>query len=264
MTQILTFVIMVIPIENNVYILMKVNEKPILQRKIAIATSIVNAQYDLELNEKNIIYLALAKINQFEKMEVGAEWKVEVSDFALVRGKKDDCGIVPIRNDSAKLELNKALKSLYEKSIKLGPGEEHRWITGYKNTEKTGENYIILKWNPDLIPHLAELKTYANLLTGSLSGIKGKYTNRILELISQGRSKGRKTGQVKVDVIEFLNMIQASNTYKEYKYLKKYVLLPSIAELDKLKVAKIYLEDKQDRGVDRRVKSFILNWEFLD
>jgi hypothetical protein len=36
--------------------------KGIMSRKIAVGTSVVNAQYDLEVGEKYVMYLALASV----------------------------------------------------------------------------------------------------------------------------------------------------------------------------------------------------------
>jgi hypothetical protein len=85
--------------------------KPILKRMIAISKSIVDAQYSLELNEKNIIYLALAGISQFQPIEVGLKHKVTVADFAYLRGKvcEDSGRIIPIRSEDARSQLEKAL-----------------------------------------------------------------------------------------------------------------------------------------------------------
>lgn len=240
--------------------MVELTKKPILDRQVALSTAIVQAQYNLDIGEKSLICLALAGINQYEEIVVGTEHKVTLEDFAYLRGEKTDDGtITPLRKDNARRDINLAIKKLYESTIKLRTGEEHRWITGYKNTIRTEEDYIILKWNPDLIPELAKLKSYANLLAKSLAGIKGKYTTRILELVSQEKFKGYSSGSVYVSLDEFLFMIHAVDTYKEFKYLNRYVLIPSIRELRELEIVSIEIETKK---VNRKTVGFWLKYSF--
>ena len=241
----------------------EINPKPILSRQVAIATSIVNAQYDLEAIQKSIIYLALAGINQTQPIEISAEHKIMVADFAYLRGRREKDKslvlgkVIPIRFDDAKEELNNAVKSLYNSSIRFSKDEEHRWITGYKLCSEEQVDYVKIKWNPDLLPHLAELKTYSNLIAGSTAGIKGKYTFRILELISQGKMRGRKTGSVYIELEEFLGMIEAKSTYREFKYLMKFVLKTSIKELQEKEIAYVKVRSKK---VGRNVVGFSLDY----
>jgi plasmid replication initiation protein len=225
---------------------------------IAISKSIVDAQYSLELNEKNIIYLALAGINQFQTIEVGMEHKVTVADFAYLRGKvcKDSGRIIPIRSEDARSQLEKALIGLFKSSIKLSAFEEHKWIAGYKDLASTDGTYITITWNPDLLPHLANLSNYANLLTSSLAGIKGKYTGRILELVSQTKMNGMTRGSVYLEMEEFLDMIEAKPTYRNYKYLNALILKPAINELYDLKIVSI--ERVETVKYKRKVKGFTL------
>lgn len=250
---------------------MKIVRQTALDRKIAIGTSVVMAGYCLEVNEKNLIYLALAGINQKNKLVVGEEHKVYLEDFANLLGHKTEEGkLLPYRLNNTKVVINAALKTLYHRTIKLSKGEEHRWLTGYKNLDATGENYVVLKWNPDLFPHLADLKTYANLLARDCVGIKGKYTSRLLELVSQDKlgkkNKERTFGAVHINVDEFLEMIQAPDTYRDYRYLKKFVLHPAIEELGEfntktkkgLGIVKIELVD--DKRIDRKIKGFTLKY----
>ena len=236
------------------------NRKPILQRKIAIGTSIVNAQYSLELSEKNIIYLALAGISQKEVIENGSWHEVNLNDFAMLRSKEKDGRIVPLRKDQAREELTKYLKTLYNRSIRIkndkGVYENHRWLSATRELDEN--DTIALKWNYELIPHLSDLKSYANIATKTLIGVKGKYTHRILELVSQGKIHGRTHGVVKVDLKEFLSSIEAPETYREFKYLNQFVLKPSIEELESKGInIKCVVQRK---GVGKKVTGFELHW----
>lgn len=235
--------------------MIEINKKPILKRKVAISTSIVNSQYNLEVGAKNIIYLAVASINQFQKIEPGTWHKVNLNDFATLMGDKIDGQLIPTRKNNTKLAIINAVKELYESSIKFtnveGIKEEHRWIKAYK--ELDSEDNIHIKWNEELLPHLAELKTYANLIAKDMIGIKGKYTSRILELVSQGKHQSTRYGKIYVPLEDFLYMIEAGTTYSNYKYLKQFVLKPSIAELIKNKIVSIELKEKR---VDRKIIGF--------
>lgn len=234
----------------------------ILNRKIAIGTTIVNAQYNLDIGEKYILYLALAGVNQKSSTNLSEGCKINVKDFALIRGDKSSGELIPQRLDNAKEELSRCIKSLINRKIKLynneGILEEYVWITAYRAIDIRGDIYLL--WNPALVPHLSELKTYANMLTSIVAGLKGKYTNRILELCSQERSRGRTSGNVYIDLESFLNMIQASDTYRDFKYLKQYVLKPSIEELSNKNIVNIELETSR---VNRKIIGFTLNYEFF-
>lgn len=233
-----------------------------LERKIAVNQELVTASYTLSVNEKRIIYLALAKINQFKQGQLAGEITVAVEDFAKMSGKidKETSLLQQARTDNARRDLNTAVKELFERKITIANGAM-RWIYKYKDTTGSGNNNEIkFTFNPDIIPFLEDLRSYANVFAQSLVGLNGTYTNRLLELVSLDKSRERLEGKKYICFAELALQWQLPASYAAFKDFNNKVLKPCIAELRKNDVVDIVVTYKKD---GRKVIGFFLEWEFL-
>lgn len=234
----------------------------IMERKIAVSSSVVDASYSIGLNEKKIIYAALAKINQHVQGNLENEVSVTVEEFAALRGHIDENeNLVPYRQDNARVELNIAIRKLFDRKIKLSNGEEHRWIYFFRDTEANKEaNTVSFGWSPSLIPHLEDLKTYANLYAQSLVGMSGIYTHRFLEIFSQQKSGGRKEGHLYHSLEELIIKLKVPDSYHEFKAFNRYVLKPSLAELRNNKIMDVSVSYRKE---GKTVVGITFEWLFM-
>lgn len=212
---------------------------------VNLSRQLSTARYDLSISEKMLLYCALARMDQKKQLKLGWFYPVTVRDFAEMRG---------ITLKDARHIIETAEKSLFDKTLQIKIGEDvfkTRWITA--STFRKEEDTFYIQWAQGIEQYITELKNYFSISTSVLQKIKSKHTQRILELIRDHTHHRQSEGYIGFTIDEFLSMIEAPDYYKEYKYLKKEVLLLAIKELfDK----ELYYCVLREYKVGRQVKSF--------
>lgn len=235
----------------------------ISRNKIAVSDNLIKASYNLDWSEQCIIYCILARTNQSVPMEADKWYTVSVEDFSILQGKVGESAdgfrvqenIIPRRKVDARNSLQKAILSLYDKSMTIKNPitcavEHHRWVISIREMFDSNDE-IALKWHPEIIEQLTKLKSYASFHGLAIIGIRGQYTHKLLEILSQERSRGRIEGQVEISIEDLTFSLGVEGSYKEYKYLKRLVLGNAIKELLDLRICSIieYKEKKQGKRV---------------
>ena len=225
-------------------------KRDILEYSIAVSLPLVSANYDLSASEKSIVYIILAGIDQGKELDKEKLFRVTVGEFASIRG-------TTLQN--ARESLKHAADQLYRRELTYKDKDERvwklRWVITSSFNEK--EDFIELQWHPSIVPQLAELKDYCTIKMIEVGNFTSKYTSRIWELIATQSRFKKKTGTVTIPLEDFVNMIEAKGVYREFKYVKRDILLPAIKELEVKKLVKIVLTVGK---TGRRVDKIHLNW----
>jgi plasmid replication initiation protein len=97
--------------------------------------------------------------------------------------------------------------------------------------------------------------------TTALQKIKSKYTQRIFELILASKHHLRSEGCIRISLEEFTDILQIKDSKKEYKYLKRDILLHSFKELfERELIYAIVKEEKQGKSV----KNILIYFKNID
>lgn len=183
---------------------------------------IVEAGYKLSLAEQRIILLSLAKLDNRD---------IEQSKVTLYA--KDYAESFGVSEKVAYIELNKASKRLYDRSIVLrGEDEttEFRWIES-RTRYHSGEGRISFEFSRRVLPYLFELDKklgYTQYHLLSVSGFNSIYSIRVYELCKKILGMQNQT----VEVSEIRRMLQLEDKYKEYREFNKFVLKVALKEIN--------------------------------
>lgn len=190
---------------------------------------LIRAAYDLSLNEKRLIMLALTKVNP-ERWKQDWEIEVHASEWASVYGKELKHSYGEIENAANQLEDRKIFFSSGPDVKGKKTYESGRWVAWAKYLP--GEGKVSLEIPKGLRKYLAfslleddGFTTYRLLAAAKL---RSPHAVRLYELLMQWKSSG--TLLITVDDLRECLMLQ--DKYKVYADLKKWVINPSIDDIN--------------------------------
>lgn len=183
------------------------------------ANQLVEARYDLNLNEQKVILYAASKLdreqNHFNYIELDINEFTELLD---TKGKRYD----EIRAITRELRKKEVIINTDDKEYIVG------WvssITFYKNTGK-----IKLRFDDDLIPYLLQLKKkFTRYQLKNILYLKSKYSIRIYELLKQYENIGKREFELQ----ELKKILFIENQYNRVYDLERFVLVPAKEEINK-------------------------------
>lgn len=208
--------------------------------KITKANHLVEASYTLTLQEQRLILACLSKLNSQEAIE---------KEFSLTALEYSNLMYVDQKN--AHRELRKASEKLYSRSIVIKDHEkieEFRWIQKKVDYIK-GEGKITLVWSDEIIKYISQLKRrFTTYRLSNIARLNTSYAIRLYELLMQFNS----TKQRSITVVDFRSYFQLSNKYSSFKDLNKWVIKPSVKEINKFSDLEVfYFPEKNGRNVSK-------------
>lgn len=182
------------------------------------ANQLVEARYNLNLNEQKVILYAASKIDReqdhFNYIELDINEFTELLD---TKGKRYE----EIRDIVRELRRKEVIINTDDKEYIAG------WvssITFYKNTGK-----IKLRFDDDLIPYLLQLqKRFTRYQLKNILYLKSKYSIRIYELLKQYESIGKREFELQ----ELKKILFIENQYNRIYDLKRFVIEPAVEEIN--------------------------------
>lgn len=186
------------------------------------SNELVEAGYRLSLAEQRVIILSLGQIDSRDLTQ--KKVTLYAKDYAKEWG---------VSEVNAMREIKQATNRLFDRYITLKNADEttkFRWIQSIAKYHK-GEARISFTFSDDILPFLFELDfklgvTKYELL--SVSGFSSVYSFRLYELAV--KLLGMKN-QV-IDLDEIRRILQLENKYPEYKEFNKFVLKPSLSDIN--------------------------------
>ncbi len=180
------------------------------------------ASSNLSVNEQRIISLCLAKWDSREKIPDNREFIITVDDF---------CTDIGVSKDAAHKALDEAVKNLYERTIFLDPNNpdsQMRWLAAKIYRKQNSE--ISLYFSQAIIPLISGLENcFTSYKLKDIVQFECSYSVRFYELLMSWKNKN----EIKVDVIWIREVLQLGNKYPDFYDLKKRVILPALADINK-------------------------------
>lgn len=224
-----------------------------MSNKLTVVKSnrIVEASYELTLNEQRLILMCIAKIKRGDDINADTIFEISVSEFAT------RFGLTMGRSYS---QLQDATERLYERSVSIKgissrPNKpkikviKSRWISNIRYLE--GEGGIHLQFSPVMIPYISHLHSEFTIYDlESISKMSSTYSIRIYELLTQWVSVGKRS----ISVEELREILCLENKYKAVKDLKARVINPAIKEINNTSDLNVsyeqYKEGRSIKGFD--------------
>lgn len=186
------------------------------------SNELVEAGYRLSLAEQRMIILSLGQIDSRNLTQKRVT--LYARDYAKEWG---------VSEVNAMREIKQAANRLFDRYITLKNSDEttkFRWIQSIAKYHK-GEARISFTFSDDILPFLFELDfklgvTKYELL--SVSGFSSVYSFRLYELAVKLLGMRNQV----IDLDEIRRILQLENKYPEYKEFNKFVLKPSLSDIN--------------------------------
>jgi plasmid replication initiation protein len=205
------------------------------------ANALIEASYNLTLNEQRIILACAAKLDGRKPMPRDAVFLLGVEEFVELFGSDP-------RNAYA--EMEEAASKLYERDIRRIDGTTRkrlRWV--YMAEYWKGEGKVRLGFSPEIAPYLTMLhKRFTSYRLEEVARLRSAYAIRLFEMLAQFFD----TGVLLISVAEFKQRLALEDKYDRFSNLKARVIDPAVKDL----VAKTSLDVtwkaiKKGKTVDR-------------
>lgn len=184
---------------------------------------LIDASYRLNAQAQKLVLACLGKVDSRPDKLVPPEVTLSAQEFSNVMG-------IDLKN--AHRELYKAADSLFKSSIQLrdnGEEIELRWIQ--KKAKKIkGSGSVTLTWSNDVLKYITQLKSrFTSYKLRNIANLQSGHSIRLYELLM----KFNATGERVIKLEDFKSSLGISDKYQQFRDLNKWVIKPSIDELNK-------------------------------
>lgn len=184
---------------------------------------LVEAGYKLSLNEQRLILSAIAQLDGRKPIPKDNDFVITAAEFSKIFD-------LPIKQAYETLE--DAASRLYERDIKTfddkaNMRERFRWVDGVRYWD--GEAKVTLSFSNKIIPYLTKLhEQFTSYELKQISQLGTAYSIRFYELLVQFI----KTGERQTSLEKLRDLLEIKDQYKRFYDLKKYVIDPSIKNIN--------------------------------
>jgi plasmid replication initiation protein len=205
------------------------------------ANALIEASYNLTLNEQRIILACAAKLDSRKPMPREAVFVLSADEFVDLFGSDPK---------NAYAEMEEAAAKLYQRDIRRIEGKTRRhlrWV--YMAEYKKGEGKVKLGFSPEIAPYLTMLhKRFTSYRLEEVASLRSAYAIRLFEMLVQFSE----TGLFVISVADFKQRLGIEDKYDRFSNLKARVIEPAIKDL----ITKTSLEItwsgvKKGKAVDR-------------
>lgn len=186
------------------------------------SNTLIDSRYSLSVQAQKLILACLAK---YDSRPIGTPLKtVSMSAFEYSE-------LMGIDIKNAHRELYKAADSLFKSSITLiedGEETEIYWVQE-KSKKIKGEGAVSLIWSDRVTKYISQLQSnFTSYKLNDISNLQSSHSIRIYEILMRFKSTGHRI--LTVDQLRLL--LDIKDKYPLYKDFSKWVIRPSIAELN--------------------------------
>ncbi|WP_419609526.1 replication initiation protein [Thiolapillus sp.] len=227
-----------------------------LNETVVMKNALARAQHALKLTEKRIIATAMAKINSTAskldyKNETARTIKINANDYQKTAKLKNRKDAYRDMMNAARDLINKQL-TIKRQTITSTETIKINWIEATRYEAGSGE--IEIRFTQSIMPYLIAIKDrFTEYELKEMAGIQSIYTWRIIEYLTSWSTE--KTGQRKIPINEFCEMMDTPNSYKTADITQK-IIEPAIKELEKRKWTIKYEKEKSGR----KITHIIFSW----
>lgn len=208
------------------------------ERSVSMSNALARAAQNLDLNEKRLIAIGLAKTDSMSlqglALAANAGWKLTLN----AQEYADEFGVT---TSTAYKQLRSACEHLYERSIGFvvpgkakGSGKKAdtvrrwRWVSAVEYSE--GEGYVQLNFSPEIAPHLLGLRhRFTSYKLKQAARFDTVYAWRLYELLKSWSDTGRWSPTVE----EFNEIMETPPSFRaDFKALRVRCIEPSVEALN--------------------------------
>lgn len=212
--------------------------QPAGERWVSMSNAIVRSAQGLSLPEKQIIMLAVSKLDsrKFHGKDNLPRIRLTAAEMAEA---------YEIDRSHAYKYLKHAGNDLYQRSLvfreqaparaKSGkaPGEvvmRCRWIGSQKYHE--GEGWMEMVFWPEIVPHLTALKKkFTSYQMKQVAKLRSSYSWRLLEMLMQYADKAEQ-GTVRIEIGDFCHAMEATEKQRaNFAFVRRRIIEPAVKEL---------------------------------
>lgn len=188
---------------------------------ISKANRFVEASYQMTLDEMRVLSLTLGVFDPTNPSKRGFDFTV--SEF---------CQHFPdVNPDIAYMQVQNAIRKISKRWVVLVDNEREltEVVLVNKRTYFKKEGRFYIEFHEDLIPYIGELHgNYTKYHLVNIGAFTSTHTIRLYELCSQYK----KLGEREISLETLKDWLQISNKYDLYANFRKWVLEPSIKEIN--------------------------------
>ncbi len=179
---------------------------------------LVDASYQLNVQAQKLVLACLGKIDS--RSEIPKEMTLTAREYSELMG-------IP----NARRDLYKAADSLFDAVIILKEDQEEiklRWIQkGVKKLK--GEGAVVITWTDEVVKYISSLQSrFTTYKLRHIAELQSSHSIRLYELLMKFNS----TGERVIYLDDFKSALGIADKYAQFKELNKWVIKPSVAELN--------------------------------
>jgi len=195
---------------------------------VTMHNTLVSASHGLNLSEKRLVSMAVAKLSPKAATLPGKPIKILAVDFAKQFG---------LEPHTAYVQLREAQENLFNRYIRhiehYGPNDQKievvkmRWISSIRYKE--GEGEISIAFAPEITQFLVQLKKhFTSYKLSKAAALRSTYSWRLFENLE----RFRETGVWEVDMDRFHIIMETPKSYRaNFAQTRRWVLDPALSEL---------------------------------
>lgn len=191
------------------------------------SNAVVHAAYQLTLNEQRVVLASIGLIDPRKELLDTDRFELSAKDFAVMFEVSEKNAY------KALIEVTERLFNRYVTIEKPFPDKPHitrlktRWISSICYMDTEGK--VALRFAPDLIPYLSQLKgSFTRYELKHIGNMTSTYGIRIYELLMQWRT----TGRYEVEIARLKQFFEIEDKYASIKDLKLKVIEPAIKDIN--------------------------------
>lgn len=194
-------------------------ELAVFHNSITKANALLDASYKLNAQAQKLVLACLSKLDP--RGEVPKEVTLTTAEFSQLLGVDAN-----VRRD-----LYRAADALFKSSITLKDAHEEvevYWIQK-KAKKLKGEGAVTLTWSDDVLKYISQLKSrFTTYKLRNIANLSSGHSIRLYELLMRFND----TGERVIYLDDFKAALGLTGRYPMFKDLNKWVIKPSIDELN--------------------------------
>jgi plasmid replication initiation protein len=185
--------------------------------------NLINASYELTLNEQRLMLGCISLIDSREEIEPKRFYKISLIDIADLTGVANSTQFYK--------DMVLAAKRLLKRTIKIGDKAtgvygEAVWVTKYIVDDKS--RTIEINFNEDVLPYLTSLQArFTKYKLKDVAKFRSVYSIRIYELLAQWK----RVGYVEIELSKLRTILCVENKYPAFSDLRKSVIEVAVNEI---------------------------------
>jgi plasmid replication initiation protein len=223
------------------------------QLQVCKSNSLIEASYRLSVAEQRIMLACIAQIRRDQQITDEVMYTVSAKDIAALSGATTNADYEELKKAALRLK-RREVRIAYEPN---GGGQKPEvlvanWVQSIAYAESAG--LVRLRFNKDMLPYLCQLsEQFTRYALADVAKMSSAYAIRLYELLIQWRG----TGERVIEIDWLREALQLEGRYPAIKDFKKWVLEPSMEQINEL--SPLWVKWEQ-RKTGRRVTHLVFTF----